>query len=107
MPDVTLASFVTDDPTAYDSTIVGTAVSTATVSSEPCFFKGFLVNNRVASGSVTIYDSIGTSTNVVGTIVMGTQTFSDPPPLYEFDRVMKNALTITTSANMGIVAFYK
>jgi hypothetical protein len=107
MPDVTAATFVSKDPKAYNYTLVGTVAGTTTIQSEPCFFKGIVVPTRVASGVITIYDSIGTSANVIGTITLGSQTFSDPPPLYEFDIAAKNALTVVNSANQGAVVLFR
>lgn len=107
MPDVTPQFVRTKDPTAYDGSIVGTAAGTATIQSQPCFFKGILIPARVASGAITIYDSIGTSTSVIGTITLGTQTFSDPPPLYEFNIATKTGLTVVNSANQGAIVLFK
>lgn len=105
--DTNFQSNVTRDPGAYTSTLIGTAATPGTVSQFPCFFKSIIFPNRVASGSVIIYDSVGTSTNVVGTIVLGTQTNTDPPPAYEFNRAMTTALTIVPSANLGAIALWR
>jgi len=59
--------------------------------------------NRVASGQVVLYDSVGTSTSVIGTIVLGTQTFSDPPYPYILDIRTNTALTVVNSANQGAI----
>lgn len=107
MPDVTAQKFVTSDPTAYDYRVVGTAIGTTIVQRQATFFKGILLTNRVASGVVAIYDSAGTSGTVIGTIALGTQTFSDPPPLYEFNVATKNGLTVVNSDNQGAVVLYK
>lgn len=107
MPAIDNQAFVTRDPGAYSSYLIGTAVSTGTVSNTPVFFKGILFPNRVASGSVILYDSAGTSTNVIGTVVLGTQTNTDPPPLYEFNLATTRGLTAVNSANLGAIIFYK
>ena len=107
MSDVTPQTFVSKDPTAYSYTLVGTAAGTATIQAEPCFFKGIVIPTRVASGVITIYDSVGTSGTAIGTITLGSQTFSDPPPMYEFDIATKNALTVVNSANQGAVVLFK
>ena len=107
MTDVTAFTSVTRDPTAYDGSIVGTAAGTATIRSQACFLKGVIIPTRVASGAITLYDSVGTSTSVIGTITLGTQTFSDPPPMYEFDLATKNGLTVVNSANLGAVILFK
>ena len=107
MPDLTQAGFITKDPSAYNYTLVGTAAGTTTIQSESTFFKGIVIPTRVASGVITIYDSIGTSTNVIGTITLGTQTFSDPPPMYEYDIATDNALTVVNSANLGCTVLFK
>lgn len=107
MPDLTAHTFVTVDPGAYDYTLVGTVAGTTTIAKEPTFFKGIVIPTRVASGVITIYDSIGTSTSVIGTITLGTQTFSDPPPLFEFNIATRTALTVVNSADQGAVVLYK
>src|SRR5688572_22885715 len=107
MPDLTPQTFVTRDPGAYDSEIVGTAAGTAQVSKEPCFFQGILIPTQVAGGVITIYDSLGTSLTVVGTITLGTSPTNNAPPLYEFKRAMKTGLTVVNSANQGAIVLYK
>lgn len=105
MPAVDTSSFVTQDPGVYKSTLIGTAVGTPAISTSPCFFRGIMFPNRVAAGSVVIYDSAGTSSNVIGTIVLGTQTFSDPPALYEFNTRTTTGLCVVNSANLGAIVF--
>ena len=107
MPNVMPQKTYSKDPGAYTGTIIGTAAGTATISSEPAFFQGVIIPTRVASGAITIYDSVGTSSNVIGTITLGTQTFSDPPPLYEFKIATKNALTVVNTANLGAIVMYR
>lgn len=107
MPDLTQAGFVTHNPGYYSYTLVGTAAGTTTIQSESTLFKGIVIPNRVASGSLAIYDSIGTSTSVIGTIVLGTQTNTDPPPMYEFNIATNTALTVVNSANLGAIVLYK
>ncbi len=107
MTDISPQGFVTRDPTAYNYTLVGTAAGTTTISNFPCFFSGIVVTNRIASGVLTIYDSAGTSANVIGTITLGTQTFSDPPPAYVYDVACKNGLTVVNSGNQGATVLYK
>lgn len=106
MPDVSNQSFISQDPGAYLSTTVGTTTTPGTILTRPGFFHSIFFPNRVASGSAIIYNSVGTSTNVIGTIVLGTQTFSDPPPPYEFDRAV-DALTVVNSANLGAIVLYR
>jgi hypothetical protein len=107
MPDLTAFTRDTKDPGAYDYSLVGTAAGTTTISAEPCFFQGVLIPTRVASGVITIYDSVGTSLVVIGTITLGTQTFSDPQNSYIFKVATKNALTVVNSANTGAIVLYK
>lgn len=103
MPDVTSQGFTTNNLKVYKSTIIGTAVGTPTILPGPGLFHGIFFPNRVASGSLVIYDSVGTSANVWGTIVLGTQTNTDPTPTYEFDARMVNGLTIVNSGNLGAI----
>jgi hypothetical protein len=105
MPDVAGLGFATNDPKLYKSTLIGTAVGTPAISQTSCFFRGIMFPNRVASGSVVIYDSPGTSGTVIGTILLGTQTNTDPPPLYEFNIRTNNGLSVVNSANLGAIVF--
>lgn len=107
MPDITPQTFVTRDPGAYDSTLIGTAAGTTTISKEPCFFQGIMIPTFLSGAAYIIYDSDGTSTNVVGTITMGTSPTNNPPALYEFKRAMRNALTVTNAANAGAIVLWK
>lgn len=107
MPDLTQQGFVSHDPTAYDYTVVGTAAGTTTISTNPCFFAGIAYNNRVASAILTIYDSVGTSTAVIGTIAIGTSTSNDSssPTMYRVRT--KTGLTVVNTANQGVTVLYK
>lgn len=107
MPDISDQGFVTKDPSAYTSTIIGTAVGTTTVSKYPGFLSHVLISPRVASGNFVFYDSDGTSTSVIGTILLGTQTFSDPPPSYTFKRHFTKLTVANTVANGGAIVFWK
>lgn len=107
MPDITAQTFVTKDPGIYNYALVGTAASIGTIQNEPCFFRGIVFNARTASGSVTIFDSIGTSLNVIGTIVVGTSTAVDPPSPQIYNVATKNALSVQVSANIGVTVLYK
>lgn len=103
MPAVDNAGFVTHDPGVYNYTLIGTAIGTPAIASQGCFFKGIMFPNRVASGSVIIYDSPGTSGTIIGTIALGTNVSDDPPPLYEFNVRTKNGLSVVNSANLGAI----
>jgi hypothetical protein len=107
MPDISDLGFVTKDPTAYTSTLIGTAVGTTTISKSPGFLFGLLVPVRVASANYVLYDSDGTSSSVIGTITLGTQTFSDPPPTYQFRRVFNKLTVASTVANAGAIVLWK
>lgn len=107
MPDLSAATFVTRDPGAYNATLVGTAAGTTTISSEPCFFAGVSIPTRVAGSAVVIYDSIGTSDTVIGTITLGTQPGYDAPPTYLFNVATKNGLTVANNANLGATVLWK
>ena len=106
MPDVSEQGFVTKDPTAYTSTIIGTAAGTTTISKGPCFFKGLLLTRFYSGASYIVYDSDGTSLSVVGTVVQGTSPTNNPPGLIEFDRIM-NKLTVTNPADAGAVVVWR
>lgn len=105
MPDLSASNPKTTVP-ILDYKLVGTAAGTTTIKSEPAFFGGIVIPTRVASGVITIYDSVGTSGTAIGTITLGSQTFSDPPASYQFNVRTKNALTVVNSANQGAVVLF-
>lgn len=102
MPILTSNTTVNTVNGVYNYANVGTAAGTTTICSEPTFLHAITITQRAASGQAVIYDSAGTSGTVIGTITLGTQTFSDPPPSYIFDIRTKNALTISNSGNLGL-----
>lgn len=107
MPDLSDQGFVTKDPSTYTSTIIGTAVGTTTISKVPGFLSHVLITPRVASATYVFYNSDGTSTSVIGTLVMGTQTFSDPPPPYDFKRHFNKLTVAHTTGDSGAIVFWK
>lgn len=109
MPDVTAHAKSVRNPGVFDYVSLGTAAVTATVLTEPGVIGGIYVNRRAPSVNIIVYDSVGTSTSVIGTIAFGTSTFNlieaSPIPFYANIRT-KNGLTITCPADVGItVAF--
>ncbi len=106
MPDISDQGFVTRQPGVFTSTIIGTAVGTTTVSKYPGYVDGLLITHRPASATFVLYNSEGTSTNVLGTIVMGTSTTEDPPPYIRFPRAFNKLTIASTTANAGAVVFW-
>lgn len=99
-------AFVSRDPGCYDYTHLGTAAGTTVIAQAPNFFSHFQINQRPASGTIIMYDAISTTiaattTAVIGTFVLGTQTFSDPIPSVYKVRT-KNGLVIYNSANIDL-----
>jgi hypothetical protein len=103
MPALDAAGITTRNPKVYDYTRIGTAIGTATILNKPGLLHGIHIGNRVASGSIVLYDSIGTSGTIIDTILLGTQVFSDPISGYIYDIRTKNGLTAVNSANLGAV----
>lgn len=108
MPDLSNGpqTFVTRDPSAYNYTHMGTAAGTSVVLAQPGFLSHISINQRPASGTIIIADAISTAiaattTAIVGTIVLGTQTFSDGAPFVYKSR-MKNGLVVSNSANIDL-----
>ncbi len=106
MPDLTSQGFVTNDPGSYDYTHMGTAAGTSVISTRPNFFSHIQFNIRSASGTVIIADAVSTAiaattTAIIGTIILGTQTFSDAVP-YVYKVRTKNGLVVTNSANVDL-----
>ena len=106
MPDLTQQTRSQKNTLLYDYTVIGTAAGTTTILTQPGILGGVALNNRVASGALTFYDSVGTSTAVIGTLTLGTQTFSDPNTPYMFNIRTKTALTVVNSANQGAVVLF-
>lgn len=106
MPDTNPQGFVTRDPQVYKTTIIGTAVGTTTVSSVPIFFKGIQLTHRPASSTFIFYESVGTSTSVIGTITMGTFPAGDPVPFIPFNRSCSALSIAHTTANAGAIAMW-
>ncbi len=88
-----------ENPQSFKYTSFGTAAGTVTISNVPAILHSIVVTNRAANGTIIMYDSVGTSTAVIGTITMGTNQSADPPPPYVFDAQTITALTISNSAN--------
>lgn len=106
MADLGTVAIITKIPSVFDYSNVGTAAGTTTVSSYPCFVHGVTITRRPASGTVILYDSVGTSATEIARIICGTQTFSDPPPTYMLDVRTKTALTVENTANVGAVVSF-
>jgi hypothetical protein len=107
MPDLQTQGFVTRDTGVYDYTHMGTAAGTSVVNIRPCFLSHITINQRPASGTIILYDAISTAiaattTAVIGTIILGTQTFSDPPPHLLYKVRTKNGLVVSNSANIDL-----
>lgn len=99
--DVSGAVSWSTDPGAYKATHLGTAAGTAVIYPFPAFLSHIQINTRAASGVIVIYDSNGTSTNVIGSITLGSQTFSDPVP-YIYKAATRTGLTISNTANLDL-----
>lgn len=106
MPDLTPQGFVVKDPGAYDYKIIGTAAGTTTIVTRPCYFFGLQIPVWVSGAQYIVYDSVGTSGTVIGTITLGTSPLVNPPGLQEFRCRTYNALTVTNAANQGAVVLY-
>lgn len=96
----------TNTPQVYDYVNTGTVAATTTVSSYPCVLHLITVTQGVASGKVIIYDSIGTSGTVIGSVVLGTQAVSNLNSTYTFDVRTKNGLTVENTGNLGAVVSF-
>lgn len=91
---------------AYKYMHMGTAAGTQIVSRQPSLLHAIVVNDRAASGVVMVYDSIGTSTNVVGSITFGTNTGLDPFGPWVYNAQLGTALTISNTANLDLTVLY-
>jgi len=105
MPDLSAQRNTTVSPRVLDGTYIGTAAGTTTILSQPGYIGAITVNQRAASGAIVVFDSIGTSGTILGSIVLGTQTFSDPQS-YPFNFRTRNGLSVSNSANVGITVSF-
>lgn len=90
-------------PAICDYTNIGTTAGTTTISSEPCYIERITITSPVASNSFVLFDSDGTSANVIGTITGGTATSTNPYHI-DFGFRTQHGLTIAhTTANAGAI----
>ena len=91
------------DQGCYKLTHLGTAAGTQTIVSQPAFFSHIQINARAASGVILAFDCAGTAGtaagNLIGSIALGTQTFSDPSP-YIYKGATNAGLTLVWTANL-------
>lgn len=106
MGDISDQGFITRSLGIGTSTIIGTAVGTTTVSKNPGALDGLLITHRPASATFILYNSDGTSTSVLGTIVMGTSTAEDPPAYIPFPRTFNKLTIASTTTNAGAIVFW-
>jgi len=90
-------------PQVFDYSRIGTVAGTTTISQEPYYIHSVTVTHRKASGNIILYDSVGTSGTVVGTLVMGTNTADDPATTYILDVRTKNGLTVANTVDLGCI----
>jgi hypothetical protein len=106
MPDLAAQGFFTQDPGVYSYTHLGTAAGTTVIARQPAFLSHIQINQRPASGTIILYDAVSTAiaattTALIGTIILGTQTFSDPIP-FVYKVATKNGLVVNNSANIDL-----
>ncbi len=101
MPDLTGFGRVTKDPGAYDYAHLGTAAGTTTIFSNSCFLSHIQINNG-ALGTVIIYDSVGTSLNVIGSVAIQSLSGTQPPQALLYKVRTKQGLTISNTANLDL-----
>lgn len=106
MPDLSTASKIQARPPILDYANIGTAAGTAVLCKESCYLGKINITRRLASATFVLYDSNGTSTSLIGTIALGTQTFGDAPTTYDFDFRTVNGLTIVNLADSGALVSY-
>lgn len=91
---------------AYSRALAG-AAGTTTVKSGAGFLHTLVVNKAVATGTVTIYDSAGTSATIIGQIITGAALVSDPPLSATYDVSCGTGLTIASAQAFDITVSYR
>lgn len=105
MADQSANGFFSKNPGAFDYANIGTAAGTITLSNFPAFLHSVSILNPAVAGTAVLYDSVGTSGTVIGTIInagVGTVVPQLPMP----DLRTKNGLTVTNTANMNLLVTY-
>ena len=99
--------FFTQDPGVYKGTYLGTAAGTAAISANPTFLSHIQILQRAAgAGTVTWYNSSGTSSAALGTYIMGTQTNTDVPPVIQIKSNTTAGLTVVNSGGVALYVAY-
>lgn len=108
MADLSGAGFITHTPQstgAFDYSNLGTAAGTTTLTKNPTILHQITILNPAVAGTAVVYDSDGTSSTVIGTIInAGGGTVV--PQLPSLDIRTKNALSISYTANMNLLVSY-
>ena len=109
MPDVSGQGFFTmpqGNQQAYKYIHLGTAAGTTTITQVPSLLHAVVVNDRAASGAIVVYDSVGTSGTIIGSITFGTNTGLDPFGPWVYNAVTTNGLTVSNTANLDLTVLY-
>lgn len=96
---------VAHQPQGFDYSNLGTAAGTTTLANYPTVLHQVSILNPAVAGTAVIYDSVGTSGTVIGTIInAGGGTVV--PQLQNLDLRTTNALSISNTANMNLLVSY-
>lgn len=80
--------------------------ATTLVHTGGCILERVVMNKRVASGVVTIYDNTAASGTKVGTITNAGTLLSDEPITVDYGTACRTGLTVVTSAADDITVVY-
>lgn len=103
--DQAYMSAFSTDPGVYKYNHIGTVAGTTTVVNQPALC-GYVQINNMALGTIVVYDSVGTSANVIGSVAITSTPGSAPiAPLFR-KLATKTGLTISNTAGLDITVGY-
>lgn len=107
MPELAPQGFFSKDPGVYDYTHLGTAAGTTVVLTTPGMLSHITINTRSATGTIVAYDAVSTAiaattTALIGTLSLGTQTNTDPAASFLYKVRVKNGLVVSNTANIDL-----
>lgn len=95
------------NPQVFKYVHLGTAAGTTQIGPTQPILLGYMQINSHALGTIVVYDSTGTSANVVGSVTIQSVSGSAPLGFPMFASLAtKNALCISNTANLDLTVAY-
>ncbi len=95
------------NPQVFKYVHLGTAAGTTQIGPNQPILIGYMQINSHALGTIVVYDSTGTSANIIGSVPISSVSGSAPLGYPMFASLAtKNALCITNTANLDLTVAY-